>query len=143
MTALNTIRCSLLHQGVPEEYFALQKYVYVQQSGSIHSSRTFTMQPGVKQGDILSPLLFNAGSEEDVAAWKRRMREGLGSGAAERLIRFADDLIYAKILLERHVMLCFFVFCFSSALIVPCSEGETTPCEGVRSVPGRPAPSLC
>ena len=52
-----------LHQGVPEEYVALLKHVYAQQTGFPHCSKTLAIHP-VKHGDVLSPLIVNAGLEK-------------------------------------------------------------------------------
>lgn len=58
----------------------------------------------MKQGDVIRPLLFNAGLEHALRKWKQKLKHhGLLVGARERLtnIRFADDLmLYAKTLRE-------------------------------------------
>jgi hypothetical protein len=42
-------------------------------------ARPFSYNKGVKQGDALSPELFNAGLEEAISSWKRRLAtHGLG-----------------------------------------------------------------
>ena len=66
----------------------------------MHGGRPLNIQRGVKHGDILSPILFNAAP--DSALWKRRGKcehHGIAMGHYERLtnIRYADDLmLYAR-----------------------------------------------
>ena len=54
----------------------------------------------MKQGDVLSPSLFNAGLEHAFRNWKAKLRsQGLHVGLPERLtnVRYADDIVlYAK-----------------------------------------------
>ena len=54
----------------------------------------------MKQGDVISPLLFNAGLEAAIRRWKSKLgQQGLRVDTGERLtnIRYADDLmIYAR-----------------------------------------------
>ena len=50
---------ALLHSGVPQEYCALLRLLYANQRGSVHGSKEFHIQRGVKQGDTLSAILFN------------------------------------------------------------------------------------
>ena len=58
----------------------------------------------MKQGDIISPLLFNSGLEQALRSWKSRLAgHGIMIGGSERLtnIRYADDLmLFAKSLAE-------------------------------------------
>ena len=64
----------------------------------------------MKQGNVISPLLFNVALEVTFKTWKERLTYHgiLLAEDAERLtnIRYADDvMIYAKSLEELHVML--------------------------------------
>ena len=99
---------ALEFQGVHRSYLSLLALMYHGQTGSVQGSRPFNIRRGVKQGDIISPMLFNAGLELAIRNWKSRLtHEGLALDQAERLtnIRYADDLIiYAKSWEELSVM---------------------------------------
>ena len=101
---------ALRQQGVPECYIALLTALYNDQWGSVNGSTYFEIQRGVKQGDVISPMLFNAGLEMAFRSWKVRLANHglLLSGNAERLSnsRYADDvLLYGKSLHEVQEML--------------------------------------
>jgi retron-type reverse transcriptase len=101
---------ALRSQGVSEPYIALLLELYSDQTGSANNSRGFQISRGVKQGDVLSSLLFNAALESVFARWKERLTTQGWSvdGCSERLTntRYADDiLLYAKNLQELHQML--------------------------------------
>ena len=87
-------------QGIHRAYLALLANMYADQTGTVAGGRTFAIERGVKQGDVISPMLFNAGLEMAIRSWKRRLlHHGIALDAAERLtnVRYADDLmIYAK-----------------------------------------------
>ena len=51
---------ALSSQGLANEYLTLLKVLYSGQIGVLGDARTFNIQRGVRQGDVLSPLLFNA-----------------------------------------------------------------------------------
>ena len=96
---------SLRDQGVPESYVSLLRALYRDQRGSVNGSKTFSISRGVKQGDVLSPLLFNAALEAAFRNWKQKLTtHGLLLAAeAERLTntRYADDcMIFGKSLDE-------------------------------------------
>ena len=96
----NSLFAALQRQGFPQEYIRLLGVLYDSQSGFVDGSESFPINRGVKQGDVLSPALFNAGLEDVMASWKQRLTDhGVDVGLAERLtnIRYADDiLLFAK-----------------------------------------------
>ena len=101
---------SLRSQGVDEPHLALLMDIYFGQVGSANGSRDFNIERGVRQGDVLSSLLFNAALETVFRNWKRRLTDQgwLISPEHERLTntRYADDiLIYGKSLNELKVMM--------------------------------------
>ena len=75
--------------------------LYSDQSGNVGGETFFPIRRGVRQGDILSPALFNAALESVIRRWKTKLRNNglLLDATEERLtnIRYADDLlIFAK-----------------------------------------------
>ena len=94
---------ALRNQGVSDEYLAMLSVIYAHQNGRIRGSRRFDIQRGVKQGDVLSPLLFNAGVEAALRKWKIRV-VGKGiyvdDGKALTNIRYADDIMLFATSLE-------------------------------------------
>ena len=63
------LRC----QGTPEAYIQLLGALYEKQKGSVNGSFYFDILRGVKQGDVLSSMLFNAGLEAAFRAWVCRL----------------------------------------------------------------------
>eukprot|EP00973_Karenia_brevis_P003774 520789-Karenia_brevis.AAC.1 len=101
---------ALTQQGISSSYIHLLRALYSNQTGKCQESSSFPILRGVKQGDILSSLLFNAALEMAFGRWKRHLsNEGwLISAEGDRLtnIRYADDcLIYAKSPEELRVMM--------------------------------------
>ena len=87
---------ALLQQGVPRCYCTLLWKLYKGQTGSVHGSERFNIERGVKQGDVISPILFNAGLEHAMRKWKAKLvHHGVQLGHGSRLtnIRYADDLM--------------------------------------------------
>ena len=93
---------ALRSQALADVYVELLEAIYSGQKGSVRvdcESRQFCISRGVRQGDPMSPLLFNAALEQIVAKCKkgwsdRRFGINIKEGS-ERLtnLRFADDLL--------------------------------------------------
>ena len=91
----------LQQQNVPDGYLHLLALLYRGQKGSINGKDLIDTQRGVKQGDTLSAMLFNAAIQEAFVQWKMKLTsEGwLLKANCERLtnVRYADDiLLFAK-----------------------------------------------
>ena len=68
----------------------------LRQTGSVHGCEGLTIERGVKHGDVISPILFNAGLEHAMRKWKAKLfHHGVQLGHGNRLtnIRYADDLM--------------------------------------------------
>ena len=77
---------ALREQHVPRSYIVLLRAIYFSQSGAVHGSKVFDIQRGVKQGDILSPMLFNAALECALRKWKGKCEHhGIAMAYHERL----------------------------------------------------------
>ena len=58
---------ALREQGVGDNYLALLASMYSNQTGCIRGSKKyFNIERGVQQGDIISPVFFNAALELDM-----------------------------------------------------------------------------
>ena len=92
---------ALLEQGVDPIYVDFLMQLYSSQSGKVQTdclSKPFSIERGVRQGDPISPVLFNAALEKLMRHLKRKWaakRWGIELGGAQKLqnIRFADDLL--------------------------------------------------
>ena len=85
---------ALLQQAVPWCYCTLLSKLYKGQTSSIHGSEKFTIERGVKQSDVISPIPFNAGLEHAMRKWKAKFfHHGVQLGHGNRLTntRYADD----------------------------------------------------
>eukprot|EP00959_Pyramimonas_sp_CCMP1952_P176218 3682096-Pyramimonas_sp.AAC.1 len=85
-------------QVVGQSCTALLAMLYNHQAGRVRGSRRFGINRGVKQGDVVSPMLFSAGLE--LAYSRRKLSLGdrgldVGGVPSERPtnVRHADDLI--------------------------------------------------
>ena len=96
------------HQ-VPEAYIHLIGALYSNQSGKVDNSDHFEIRRGVKQGDVISALLFNCALDIAFYRWKQRLGDHgilMSNGRRMTNIRYADDiLLYRKSLQEVCVML--------------------------------------
>ena len=99
----NQLWQALSHQNVPEPYINLLKSLYSNQVATVKTdrvSKNFNIERGVKQGDPLSSLLFNAALEDLFKQIKHKWRSKafgiqLGHTTDSRLtnLRFADDVV--------------------------------------------------
>ena len=110
---------ALRNQGVPEAYVQLLAALYEKQKGSVNGSTLFDILRGVKQGDVLSSMLFNAGLEAAFSEWRCRLTsEGfLLSTGGSRLtnVRYADDvMLFAKSVSELENMVELLVVSFGN-----------------------------
>jgi len=104
----NSLFQALSQHGLDPSYCSLLRSIYNGQFGALSEEINFPITRGVRQGDILSPTLFNAALEHAVAKWKTCLSQYDGFALVddanqERLtnIRFADDLlIFGKTLHE-------------------------------------------
>ena len=94
---------ALQEQGVPLQYVTILRKLYDGQTGRVVAngeSRPFSITRGTKQGDPISPHLFNSVLEKAMtglkATWlKRGWGNQLGTNPEDRLsnLRFADDVL--------------------------------------------------
>ena len=88
---------SLRNHGLEQSYCNLLNRIYDGQIGILSEEVSFGIDRGVRQRDVLSPILFNCALENAIAAWKDILTsEGVALDAkGDRLtnIRFADDLL--------------------------------------------------
>eukprot|EP00973_Karenia_brevis_P066961 9311015-Karenia_brevis.AAC.1 len=91
---------ALLAQGVPKPYVHALASLYAHQIGKIKgrvTSRSFDICRGTKQGDPLSPSLFNSILEHAISPVQERWRKkrfGIDlDGARLCNLRFADDIL--------------------------------------------------
>ena len=103
---------ALREQGLSDAEVALILDMYTEQTGTVDGNVEFPIYRGVKQGDTLSSILFNAALEHMFRKWKQRL-DSQGWQIQNHLprlthVRFADDiLLFAKSLDEIIMMLEF------------------------------------
>ena len=95
-----------LRRQMDHDYVALLELLYKTQHGNV-GTHCFPITRGVRQGDVLSPVLFNVVLECAMAKWKTKLRShGFclhPDNEHDRLtnIRYADDiLLFGKSLEE-------------------------------------------
>ena len=91
--------------GLDPACVVLLRKLYSSQTGSVNGSRFFDILRGVRQGDVLSAIIFNCVLDSAFENWKTQLvNEGLFmAGDHERMTntRYADDiLLYAKSLMN-------------------------------------------
>ena len=87
---------ALTAQGIRDGYLDLVMAMYQDETGTVPGSEKFSIQRGVRQGDVLSPLLFNAVLEHAIRKWKLKLTNqvfSLGQEAGLTNLRYADDLM--------------------------------------------------
>jgi len=99
----STIWKALSEQHVPGGYVQLLRKLYAEQQGSVQTdatSKLFKIERGTKQGDPMSPIIFNAVLEHIIRPLKKKWaKEKRGvdlqhpTGTRLSNLRFADDLL--------------------------------------------------
>ena len=92
---------AMVKQGVPKAYVHFLMKLYDGQSGRIQTdcvSKRFEIKRGTRQGDPISPVLFNAALEELMGRlhgkWATKRKYGISMGDRKLTnLRFADDLL--------------------------------------------------
>lgn len=97
------------YHGLDPAYITILQKLYQHQTGAVNGSRHFSIKRGVKQGDVLSAIIFNCVLDIVFENWKIQLvEEGIFIGTSvSRLTdtRYADDvLLYAKSLKELQKM---------------------------------------
>lgn len=90
-----TLFRALVEQNVDARYIELLKCVYFQPTGMVGEA-SCRIDRGVRQGDILSPLLFNCALESVMRRWRERLHVTLGlhiGNATLASLCYADDLL--------------------------------------------------
>ena len=96
---------ALGYHGLDPAYIALLQRLYKNKSGAVNESRHFKILRGVKQGDVLSAIIFNCVLDIAFENWEVQLNdEGIYIGDLRKRLtntKYADDvLLYAKSLEE-------------------------------------------
>ena len=93
--SFSAIFIALCAQGRCEELIALLVKLYAKQRGSIAGGKFFDIRRGVKQGDVIISIIFNATLELVFQRWKSKLETHgwLFESNCVRLtnIRYSDD----------------------------------------------------
>lgn len=105
---------ALRNHGISEPYVQLLQALYSHQYATVHDSSHFPIFRGVKQGDIISPLLFNCALQIVFENWQRQLDQHgwqlEENGHYLSNIRYADDImLFAKSADELQEMLTLLV----------------------------------
>ena len=88
---------ALRYYGIDEGMIALIQISYIDQYGTMDGKHYFEITRGVRQGDVLSTLLFNVVLEYAFDSWKSKLNtEGWKLDASDSYLinlRFADDIL--------------------------------------------------
>ena len=107
---LPAIVSALESHGIGDSMIHTLKDLYSREEGRIDDQHCFPINRGVKQGDIVSPVIFNAALETAFKRWKHRLLHHgllLNNGSSRITnIRYADDILrFVKSLYELKGML--------------------------------------
>ena len=94
------------NHGVHNEHIRLLSDIYSGQFGTVHGSEGVDITRGVKLGDVLSSLLFNAGLEQAPRRFEDRVwGKGIDLGADDVLLHStsADEVIFMLAVLQQEL----------------------------------------